>query len=136
MPRLEFFVVSEDVSVDQATNLTSVFSILEEVKAPAFPLLIFRCAATSLWCREPGDEGRDFQVVLRITTPGDEPREFPTNFRLDHARHRTVQRLQGLPIQRAGELRFEVLLNGEHKASHVVTVEQAVPLDVIAETAH
>jgi hypothetical protein len=136
MARLEFFVVSEEVSIDQTTNQTSVFSILEQVKAAGFPLLIFKCAATALWCREPGDEERDLQTVLRITPPGGEPRDFATNFRLNHARHRIVQRIQGLPIARAGELRFEVLLNGEHKASHVVTVEQERPLDVVAETTH
>lgn len=130
MARLEFFVVAEDVSIDQSTNQVSVFSILEEVKMPGFPGRVNKCIAFALWRREPGDEERDFQMTLRVTLPTGQDYRLETNFRMSRPRHRILNRLSSLPLPGEGELRFEVLLNGVHAAEHVVTVEQAEPTNV------
>lgn len=122
--RLEFFVVSESVSIDQVTNELSVFNILESVASEGFPVLVPKCAAVSLWRVEPGDEGRDWQVMVRVTLPGQGPQDFTTNFqaRPRSQRHRVMQRVHGLPLLQEGDLRFELLLNGQHAADHIVTV--------------
>ena len=70
MPKLEYFLVSESVSVDQLTNRTSLFNILEEVRANKFPAVIPQVVVTSAWNREIGDEDIDYQVKVRISLPG------------------------------------------------------------------
>ena len=129
MARLEFFVVAEDVSVDQTTNQASVFSILEEIRTTDFPTVIPKCVALALWRQEAGDEDRDFQMALRVRLPNGEEHTQETNFRMTRTRHRIINRIQGLPLPGEGQLRFEVLLNGVHAAEHIVTVEQVRPID-------
>jgi len=133
---MEFFVVSEDLSVDQQTNRVSLFNVLEQIAGPNFPLVLPSAAAISLWVAEAGDEGRDFQCMLRIILPNARQHDFTSNFRFGARRHRVIQRLQGFPIDEPGVLRFEVLLNGEHKASHEVDVSRidASDLPPTAET--
>jgi hypothetical protein len=125
--RLEFFVVAENVSVDRTTNELSVFNVMESLRADVFPGVIPKCVAVSLWRLEPGDEGQDWQATIRIYVPGENVQEFPTNFRSQPGatRHRVTQRIYGLPLRQAGDLRFELLLNGQHSADHVATVQMA-----------
>ena len=130
MARLEFFLACESVSIDQETNQSSVFNILEEIQSTAFPTVLPHCVAVSLWHQEPGDEDKEFQLLLRITLPTGETHDFRTNFQLKTPRHRVLQRFEGLPIQSAGELRFEARLNDEHAAYHMVTVKQVRQLDL------
>jgi len=124
MAHMEFFVVSEDLSVDQQTNRLSLFNVLEQIAGSDFPLVLQSAAAISCWVAEAGDEGRDFQCMLRVILPNARQYDFPSNFRFGARRHRVIQRLQGFPIDEPGVLRFEVLLNGEHKASHEVDVSR------------
>lgn len=134
MARLEFFVVSESSAADQVTNQLSLFNVLEEIRTERFPFAIQSCVAVSLWRREPDDADRDWQVILRIRTPGDEPRDFTSNFTFAQSlRHRVTQRFLGLPVQREGDLVFELLINGQHAAEHVVTVMRAEAVDIPAE---
>jgi hypothetical protein len=122
MARLEFFVVSEGVSVDQLTNQLSLFSVLEEVRSPDFPFVLPSAAAVSLWMKEAGDDDRDFQCLLRVTLTDGSQREFTSNFRFSARRHRVILKIQGFPLNEPGVLRFEMLLNGEYAASHEVDV--------------
>jgi hypothetical protein len=122
MARLELFVVSEGVSVDQFTNQLSLFSVLEEVTSPDFPFVLPSAAAISLWMKEAGDDDRDFQCMMRVLLPDGNRHELTTNFRFRGRRHRVIQRIQGVPVTEPGMLRFEVLLNGEYIASHEVDV--------------
>jgi hypothetical protein len=135
MARLEFFVVSKSISIDQSTNQTSIFEILEEVHASAFPVFIPSCVAMSLWRREQGDQEQDFQLLLRITTPTHAVHEVRTNFRLGSPRHRVTQRIEGLPLEGEGKLRFEAILNGEHAAEHLVDIHRGARVDSVASPA-
>ena len=129
MAHLEYFLVAESVIVDQATNVVSLVNVLEELTAPAFPIMVAKCAAVSAWNEDPGDVGRDLQVTLRIRSPGSESSiDFHSNFTMRTSRHRVLQRIAGLPVLAAGELQFEVLLNGEHKAFHTVSVRTSPAL--------
>jgi len=122
MARMEFFLVSEELSVDQQTNRLSLFNVLEQIASPNFPLVLLTAVAVSLWVADPGDDINDFQCTLRVIPPNGEPRDFPSNFRFRSNRHRVIQRLQGFPINEPGVLRFEVLLNGVYQASHEIDV--------------
>lgn len=124
MAHMEFFIVSEELSVDQQTNRLSIFNVLEQVSSPNFPSMLIAAVAVSLWVAEPGDDERDFQCTLRIIPPSGDQREFTTNFTFRSRRHRVIQRLQGFPLNEPGVLRFEVLLNGEYQARHEVDVER------------
>lgn len=135
MARLEFFVVSEGVSVDQVTNKASIFEILEEIRLTSFPDHIDHCVAMSLWRQEPGDEGQDFQVLLRITSPSGKNHETRSNFRFVAPRHRVMQRMERLPIEQAGQLQFEVSLNDKHSAEHVVDIHLVSPVDAVGSPA-
>lgn len=134
MPRLEFFVVSKSVSVDASTNQISVFEILEELHISDFPAIFPSCVATTLWCREEGDENEDFQGRLVITTPSGEIKNIRLNFRVTAARHRLFHRVEGIPLTEAGILRFELILNEEHAAGHIVDVHHSGPLDTTGST--
>lgn len=124
MARLEFFVVSNSVSIDRQTNLATIIEVAEVFTFPDFPGMVINCVAFSLWRREEGEEGKDFQVALRIASPDADDFEMRSNFKMTRLRHRMVQRVQGIPILREGQVRFEVLLNGEHAAEHIVDVKK------------
>ncbi len=131
MARLEFFVVSKAVSIDQTTNQISVFEILEEMDASSFPAQIQSLVAISLWRQEQGDQEQDFQLLLQITTPSGTSHDFRTNFRLSGRRHRVTQRIEGMILEKEGVLRFEVILNDQHAAEHIVDILRTDPIDVI-----
>jgi len=124
MPKLEYFIVADSISVDQTTNRMSVFHVLEEVHAPLFPIVIPRLAAVAHWNAEEGDVDRDFQVRIIITSPDDQPKEFNQNFRMVRPRHRTIANFMGLPVQGPGVMTIEIRLNGEHKASHTIDIRK------------
>ena len=131
MARLEFFVVSKAVSIDQTTNQMSVFEILEEMTTSSFPVQIPSLVAISLWRQEQGDQEQDYQLLLQITTPSGTSHDFRTNFRLAGRRHRITQRIEGMVLEKEGVVRFEVILNDKHAAEHIVDILRVDPIDII-----
>lgn len=134
MPGLEYFVVCESVSTDKDTNRVSLFNIVEEInfhrqtdQPPRNGIPVVQFVAVSCWNRLPEDEGNDFQAMLRIhpTVPEVEAAEFPLNFTMENRRQRLLMRIAGIPEMPAGDLRFELLLNGDHAATHTVTFSEA-----------
>jgi hypothetical protein len=130
MPKLEYFLVSESISVDRDQNAVSVFNILEEVAIPKTgPGVIATLVAVSSWIFDVEDVGKDFQVTLKVILPEvagpDITKEFPINFTAPKSRQRIYHRISGLPLQKASDVIFELLLNGEHKASHTLNVRQS-----------
>ncbi len=123
MPSLEYFIVCKDVSIDADTNEITLFRVAEDVFPPGFPYQFPKLVAVSSWNINPDEVNLDFQVVLRVTLPGQSgDQDFPMNLSRGRLRYRSIQGLLDIPLVEAGELRFEVLLNGAHGASHVVTV--------------
>ena len=109
MPRLEYFIVSESISVDQRTNRVSVFNVVDELQVSQFPATIPQVVATSAWNREPSDEDTDYQAMLRIYPPAeDTPKEFTLNFRLEKIVTETFTILPTYPFnsQAISGLRF------------------------------
>lgn len=125
MAALEFFVVSSSVSIDQQTNRVSVFEIIEEVQARALPAILPQMVAVALFMMDDDEIGRDFQITVRIHPPsGASPPDARMNFTAGSARHRITLRLQGLAFGEIGPWRVELLLNGDHSASHTIQVSQ------------
>jgi hypothetical protein len=50
------------------------------------------------------------------------------------ARHRIVNRIHGLPVTAEGEVQFELLLNGQHVASHAITITVQPPEETTGVT--
>ena len=126
MPKLEYFVVAQSLSTDRDTNVVSLFHILEELTVPGVPGQLGGFVAVSSWNMAPDERDRDFQVSLRIHLPeGQEPRvmdNFRVNFTAEKARHRVYLYVNGVPIEKPGELRLELLLGGQHQAEHTLTI--------------
>jgi len=135
MPKLEYFLVCESAVIDRDSNRISLFNVIdaveitkqesssdEKVGFPRIPLI--QLVASSCWNCDPEDVGQDFQATLRLHIPGrPEPLDFKLNFTAEQKRHRLNFRLQGMPsIEEQGELIFELLLDGGHKATHTVDV--------------
>ena len=125
MPKLEYFLVSESVSVDQQTNRASLFNILDEVRENQFPTIIPQVVVTSAWNYESGDENIDYQVKVRMSLPDEEKsKDIPVNVKIEKSRHRLFLQLVNLQIKQPGELKFEVFINDEYTASHTVLIHK------------
>ena len=126
MPKLEYFIVSESVSVDQQTNRASLFNILDEVRENQFPTTIPQAVVTSVWDYEVGDENIDYQVKVRVYLPsGENLKDVPMNVRIEpNNRHRLLLHLLNLQIEQPGELKFKIFLNDKYIASHTVLIEK------------
>jgi hypothetical protein len=137
MPKLEYFVVCESVSVDRETNRISLFNVVEDLRPvrngeTGHPVHQF--VAVSAWNREPGDEGKDFQAIVRIQPPDDQSKDFSINFQMERPRQRLILRLLGVAAGRPGNLRFELLLNSQHFASHTVTIHPPLAASDVADS--
>lgn len=140
MPKLEYFLVCESISIDRETNRISLFNVIESIKVisqlsnissdddeskievPRAPLI--QLIASSSWNCEQEEFGEDHQATLRAHIPGKDAIDFNLNFTVEQQRHRLNFKLQGIPpIQEAGDLVFELLLDGEHKATHTIDVK-------------
>lgn len=135
MPHLELFLVAEDVAIDQQTNRISVFNVLDTIDIPRAPVTIPKCCALAIWSKDDGDDDRDFQSTVTITLADGRTHRQETNFRMTTPRHRIVNRIVGLPVLAAGEIRFELLLNGAHVAWHELRVE-LLPADAAPAVRH
>ena len=129
MPKLEYFLVAQSISIDRDLNQISVFNILEEVSIPkSGPAFIPQMVALGSWILEPEDIGKDFQVMLEIVPPVAENAEnlqkVSINFTGTTKRQRVYSRIVGLPLPQAGDVAFRLLLNGHHEASHTLSVRQ------------
>ena len=128
MPHLEYFLVSESISVDQISNRISLFHVFEERRSPNVPFYIAELVVTSAWDLDGDDIGQEIQTSVRITVPGRaEPVIVPQPFVAERSRHRINLAIIGLEVLEFGELLFEILLNGEHRASHRVSIIQMEP---------
>jgi len=125
MPSFEYFLVAESASIDQLSNRISLFHVLEEFKIPEFPFNIHKLVAVSSWNWEEGDDEVDFQSMVSVSVPGkEEPTIVTTNFQMDCERRRVLNYFFDLDLECPGELKFELLLNGESQAHHVVSVKE------------
>ncbi len=125
MAKLEYFLVAQGASVDQQTNNVTLFNVIDEMRFSKFPSVFPQLVAVSSWNAEPGDADRDFQVGVRVIGAGADPINFQRNMRIPGRRARVLLYFQGIPVKAPGELVFELLLDGQHKASHLIDVTQA-----------
>ncbi|HEY2910871.1 MAG TPA: hypothetical protein VGI99_11535 [Gemmataceae bacterium] len=123
-PNLEYFVVCRSVSFDVETDEITLSNVIEDVYLGSDGTAVLpRAVAISSWNIADGDRSKDFQTILTITLPGQsEGMDFPTNFDEGRHRYRAICTVAEIPLSQPGELKFEILLNRKHAASHKVLV--------------
>jgi hypothetical protein len=122
MPQLEYFLVAESAAVDQMTNRVSIFNVMEDLPAAQLPSIIPHLAVVAAWNFTPAEVGAEFQVHLRIVSPGAEPRDQYSHFRATRRRQRVFNVIVGLPVATQGDIVFTIALNGQHQATHTMSV--------------
>ena len=126
MPSLEYFLVADSVSVDQFTNTVSVFHVIEQIRAPKFPVHIPRFACVSSLNIEEEGFGKDYQLTVNIKNPsGKEGEPNRINFTAEKRRQRFIAHLVNFKIDGPGQLLFELLLNEDRIASHTIDIIKA-----------
>ncbi len=124
MAKLEFFLVARSFAIDQSTNSLSIFNVLEELTTASLPVLVPDVNFISVWLLDESERENDFQITVIAHKPdGTELGPFPQNFTATRKRQRMLAQLAFLPLDVAGDWRFELRLNGEHAANHVVSVQ-------------
>jgi hypothetical protein len=111
-------ICAEQCAIDSASNRTSIFNLLEELKVPTFPSAMYLMTIFSLWEREPTEA--DFDASVVITLNGREIFRNPlrVNFQ-DMLRCRAIMVLQGLVINEPGLLLVEIDGAGAQKTWRV-----------------
>jgi hypothetical protein len=122
MPTVDYFLVCRSIQQDINTGEMSFVNVLEDITPDAFPIVIPRAIAVSLWTFEPGEAKEHFQAALVVKLVGRPDTTFPMNFSQGINRCRAVQGVLDIPVPGPGEIRFEVLLNGQHRATHSIKV--------------
>jgi hypothetical protein len=129
MPKLEYFLVCESILTDLDRNLTSAVSILDDISCP-IPGHLPQVVALCTWRLDPDDQGRDFQVGFEIIWPESQGsqkdnKKYTLNFTAKGCRQRAYFRFHDIPVEQAGDIVFNLMLNGDHIATHVITVRQS-----------
>src|SRR5438067_2048409 len=123
MASLEYFLVVESVSIDQATNRVSLFHVLEELGAKAFPAFVPQMVAVSSWNVPQEEWAQAIPVSLRVFAPGALEPTHEHSLTLepgDTARRRSLFGILGFLFDQPGDWRFELLLNGTPCAHHLI----------------
>ncbi len=135
MPKLEYFLLCESVSVDQETNRISLFNVLEDFQvtppqqtadstAQAPQYILSQCVAVALFNRQSDDGDREFSASLRFNSMDTQQPVPELKFKMERNRQRIIMRFVGMPpVGEDGVLRFELFLDGVSCASHTVHLQ-------------
>ena len=72
MPKLEYFLLCESISVDQETNRVSLFNVLEDLHLVKLPkegeskslFVLNQFVAVAVFNREPEDKNQEFEACV------------------------------------------------------------------------
>jgi hypothetical protein len=144
MPKLEYFLLCESISVDQETNRVSLFNVLEDLHL-ASPLttgeskgafILSQFVAVAVFNREPDDENRVFEACLKYNLPDAQFIAHKLEFKMERNRQRILMRFVGMPpVAKDGMLSFELTVDGKHAGSHTIQLfsEDAANLETPTE---
>jgi hypothetical protein len=129
MPKLEYFLLCESISVDQETNRVSLFHVLEDLHLAKFPeraagkppFILNQFVAVALFNRLPEDQGKEFEACLTYELPDGSEKEHKLHFQMESNRQRLIMRFVGMPPpNKDGLLHFVLRVNGEHQGTHTI----------------
>lgn len=133
---LKLFVVSEGTSIDMRSNNVSIFTLLEEVGSPVFPVLVPRMIVTAIFERDAGEADVTYQLRAAI---GDKVL-FETPFAAEfqgRPRTRSVMEIGGIAIPGPGVIEFKLMKDGatvgrwDLQVTHVGLEQQELVLGAI-----
>jgi hypothetical protein len=125
--RAKLFLCAQASAIDARTNSISVFHILEEVHAPAYPVVLPTMSIIALLELDEGEPIATevhLQIFLGNQQLFDGP--FQTNFQI-RRKARAVAEINGLVIPAPGVLRVLVASAGRNVAAWEMTVDQIAP---------
>lgn len=122
MINLEYFIVCEDIIIDSETNAVSLVRVLEDYLPDSAQSIIPKLVAVASWRVDDSESVENHRAALIITPPGYQPVPFETEISRGRSRFRTVFTVAHVPASKPGDLKIELQLDGEHNASHTVTI--------------
>jgi hypothetical protein len=127
MPHIEYFLVSESISIDQLRNTVSLFHVFEELSFTSFPGRIPALVISTLWDILEDERGGEFLGTIQLTPPGDgEVKTYPFKFRTEPpvSRQRVFLEMKDLAVPGTGRFLFEVFCGDKKFASHQIFIHQ------------
>lgn len=127
MPRLEYFLVAESCSVDQSTGALSIFNVLNEISYDQFPNVIPSLAVICCWVCSPDEisEGNEHLARFSFKMPdGSAGKELTGTFTAVNRIHHLIYRISFVPVNKSGEIRVDLQLDGERQASHTIIITE------------
>ena len=138
MPKLEYFLLCESISVDQETNRVSLFNVLEDLHLAKLPkdgdskpaFILNQFVAVAVFNREPEDVDQDFEACLMYNLPDGAHKEHKLKFKMERNRQRIVMRFVGMPpVAKDGLLSFDLSVNGKHAGTHTIQLFSEPPTE-------
>lgn len=121
--KLDYFIVADSLVLDQFTQRVSIFHIVDEIIAPAFPVVLPSLATVACLEGEPSDSARPHRAILRLAgSAAAEPYDLASEFALLGARHRLVHRVENVVLSAPGIMEFSLFISGELLAQRGITV--------------
>ncbi len=122
MPLLEFFTVCGSARREGATETADGANILTDFFPASLPDALAKATVISSWKLTSKDKGRDWQATLVVKSPGRDAAAFSLSLSNNLRRYQHIREILAIPVEEAGDLLFEMLLNGKTVATHTVTV--------------
>jgi hypothetical protein len=121
--RLLLFTCAETCVLDQLTNRSSLFNLLEEIVTPTFPVAIYSVAIFSLWERDESEPDTEARLTVKLNTH--ELMQAPIALAFQgKLRCRALVTVHGLVVSEHGNLIFEVASGGSVVGAWTVIVQR------------
>ncbi len=123
--RLEYFVVSESVSLDMITKRESIFHVTHGIYVMEVPTLIPVLTASAVWIDDDSRNNRPKQKAeVHVVSPGGDPvNKFEKVLDGTRRYEHSLFGIGKIPIPEAGDLVFKILLDGEEIDTHTIEVQ-------------
>jgi hypothetical protein len=122
MPRVESFTVCHSIRKPLTAGAINRAKVLTDYYPSTIPGVLAKATVISLWNLACKDEARDHQATLVVKAPGRGAVSFQMSLSRNEPRVQTIREVLGIPLEEAGPLLFELLLNGKTVASHIITI--------------
>ena len=121
--RCTVFFVSHSISSVVEICTRTILLDKGELILEGPPAFVTRYYQKLLYALPPNqDETRD--EIIRLNHDQEEKKKYMLNFTAKGYRQRAYFRFHGIPVNQAGDIVFNLTLNGNHIATHVLTVHQ------------
>lgn len=124
MRKLEYFLVCESVSIDQAQKTESFQNVLKMLCVQKVPAYIYAVNAVGAWY-DPDlkDDRSECHIRLEVHPPGDyQPFKFRRTLKSQSLFETSFFGVTNIPLNEAGDLVFKLFQNEELVETHTINV--------------